>query len=297
MTNYTVEQLCEDGPPFAMAMLLNCLKVGEPFVTYGAIRDQLEHQLKITTIFPTQIGHVAGTLMNKILAVDPKAPLINTLITRPTGLPGEGVGNYFADRYKVEGYRKWSTVSRKKQRELVDKERKKVLLYPNWEKLNKKLFGNTVEFKLRKQKGSEVDGVSTNGMNYGGPAESEEHKNLKKWVAAHPREIGLRKLFVEGVPESQLLSGDTVDVLFKAGHDFVTVEVKSCRSNDEDFLRGIYQCVKYRKVKEAEHHPNKVRVESMLVTERKLNNELKIRARLLDVKLKCVSVNNKNHHT
>lgn len=294
MGNYTIEQLCEDGPQFAMAMLLLCLKSGEPFVTYGAIRDELEYQLNIETIFPTQIGYVAGSLMNKILEIDPKAPLINALITRPTGLPGEGVGGYFADRYKNRNYRNWKTVSPKKKGALVDRERSKILRYQEWERLNKALFGSTAKSKLRKQHGSEIDGFSPTGKNYGGPAESEEHKKLKKWVAAHPQEIGLRKSFKKGLPESCLLSGDTVDVLFADGNNFVTVEVKSCRSNDEDFRRGIYQCVKYRKVKEAEHLPNKVKVQSVLVTERELNYELKARARLVDVKFKCVSESKKN---
>ena len=291
MTSYTVEQLCEDGPPFAMAMLLDCLKSGEPFVTYGAIRDELEYQLSIDKIFPTQIGHVAGSLMNKILEVDPKAPLINALITRPTGLPGVGVGGYFANRYKIERYRKWGKVPPKEKRELVDRERIKIMRYRNWEQINKKLFGTTAKSKLRQQDGSEVDGFSTNGINYGGPAESEEHKKLKKWVAAHPHEIGLRKSFGKGELESRLLSGDTVDVLFSDGNNFTTVEVKSCRSNDEDLRRGLYQCVKYWKVKEAENLPNKVRVQAVLVTERELNFELKIRARLLKVRFICVSVN------
>jgi len=294
MANYTVDQLREDGPPFAMAMLLKCLEAGEPFVTYGAIRDELEHQLGIDTIFTVQIGHVAGSLMDQILEVDPKAPLINVLITRPTGLPGKGVGYYFAKKYKNESYRKWSKVSPKKKRELVDRERIKIFRYKNWEKLNKQLFGVIAQSKLRKKEGREVDGFSPNGKNYGGPAESEEHKKLKKWVAAHPHKIGLRKSFGKGEPESRLLSGDTVDVLFSDGNDFTTVEVKSCRSNDEDLRRGIYQCVKYRKVKEAEHLPNKVRVQAVLVAERELNHELKTRARLLKVRFKCVSVNNKN---
>ena len=110
-------------------------------------------------------------------------------------------------------------------------------------------------------------------------------------MAKHPHKIGLRKSFGAGECESKLLSGDTVDVLFKNGNDFVTVEVKSCRSNDEDFRRGIYQCIKYRKVKEAEQLPNKARVQTVLVTERELNSELKTRARLLKVRFKCVSVN------
>ena len=113
-------------------------------------------------------------------------------------------------------------------------------------------------------------------------------------MATHPHEIGIRKSFGKGKPETSLLSGDTVDVLFSDGNDFAVVEVKSCRSNDEDFHRGIYQCVKYRKVKEAEYFPSKVKVQAVLVTERELISELKIRANLLKVRFKCVLVNKKN---
>lgn len=293
MSSYTLEQLGNEGPQFAMAMLIHCLKSGEPFITYGAIRDELQHQLEIKTIFPTQIGHVAGSLMNKILELDPNAPLINALITRPDGLPGKGVGNYFADKYRNDRYRKWDQVSGKEKQSLVNKERVKVLRYAGWEKLNEKLFGATALKKLRKKSGSEKDGHTYNGKNYGGSAESEEHKKLKNWVAANPSRIGLNKSFGKGITESLLLSGDEIDVLFSESINFVTVEVKSCRSNDDDLRRGIYQCVKYRKVKEAEHSPNKVNVRALLVTERQLNPELKARARLLKVGHKCVAINKK----
>ena len=88
-----------------------------------------------------------------------------------------------------------------------------------------------------------------------------------------------------------MLSGDEIDVLFSDGNSFRTVEVKSKRSNDADLKRGIYQCVKYREIKIAEHAPYDVDVQSILVTERELTPELKERAKLLNVKFKCVSVN------
>ncbi|MDK9755143.1 hypothetical protein KIV40_06715 [Vibrio sp. D173a] len=91
MVSYTVEQLREDGPQYAMALLLNALESGEPFVTYGAIKRELENQWAVDTIFPTQIGYVAGSLMNQILELDENAPLINVLITRSNGIPGAGV--------------------------------------------------------------------------------------------------------------------------------------------------------------------------------------------------------------
>jgi len=291
MATYTIKQLSTDGPQYAMAMLLRCLGAGEPFVTYGAIGDELQHQLKVGKIFPIQIGHVAGSLMNQILDIEPSAPLINVLITRPDGLPGVGAGGYLADRYGSR-YRKWNKIPTKEKLEVVAREREKIFKYPKWSTINQKLFGSDAESKLRVIKSSEVDGRSRDGMNHGGPAESDEHKRLKEWVAAHPVEVGLAKSFGKGTSEAPLLSGDTIDVLFSDGNDHVVVEVKSCRSNDEDLRRGIYQCVKYRTVKEAEHAPNKVYVRALLVGERKLNAELMNRARLLKVRYLCVAVNN-----
>ncbi|MDR7925813.1 hypothetical protein RIE95_02180 [Acidithiobacillus thiooxidans] len=291
MATYTLKQLSRDGPQYAMAMLLQCLNAGEPFVTYGAIGDELQHQLKVGKIFPTQIGYVAGSLMDRILEIEPDAPLINVLITRPDGIPGVGAGEYLAYRYRERRYRNWKNVPTKEKLEVVAREREKIFNYRKWGTINEKLFGNNGESKLRVKKGSEVDGRSKNGMSHGGPAESDEHKKLKAWVASNPSKVGLAKSFGKGTPEAPLLSGDTIDVLFSDGNDYVVVEVKSCRSNDDDLRRGIYQCVKYRTVKEAEHAPNKVNVRALLIGERKMNAELMTRARLLKVKYLCVAVN------
>lgn len=174
---------------------------------------------------------------------------------------------------------------------VVERERAKVFRYGKWKQLSNKLFGAGVISKIRMPTGSEVDGRSKDGKNFGGPAESDEHKKLKQWVVDNAEKLGLKNTFGIGKPESSLLSGDTIDVLFSDGNSYVAVEVKSCRSNDEDLRRGIYQCVKYRAVKEAEHAPNKVNVRALLVAERELNAELMSRARLLKVGFRCVRVN------
>ena len=74
MPAYTIRQLEEEGPPFAMAMLLRCIEHGEPFVTYGDLRREVEFQLGIDTIFPTQIGVVAGSMMDQIITLDGELP-------------------------------------------------------------------------------------------------------------------------------------------------------------------------------------------------------------------------------
>jgi hypothetical protein len=276
-----------------MAMLLRCLRSGEPFVTYGAIGSELEYQLGIEKVFALHIGHVAGSLMNQILELDPKAPLINVLITRPNGIPGNGAGGYLARRYNKQRYAKWAKVAAREKLEVISREREKVFRYEKWEQLNRKLFGTGSIARIREPLGTEVDGLSEKGGNFNGRGESKEHKRLKQWVAENPRKIGLRKSFGPGEMESELSSGDIIDVLFSDGTDYVAVEVKSCRSNDIDLRRGIYQCVKYRAVKEAEHSPNEVSVRALLVAEQELNAELESKARLHDVGFRSVSVNKK----
>lgn len=286
MSTYTIENLRSDGPPIAMAMLLACLKRGEPFVTYGQIRAALEDKLGIDTIFPTQIGYVAGALMDMILARNPDAPLINVLITRANGIPGKGAAGYLAKRYRQPSLRNWDAISKKRKLQIVERERQLILRYGRWNEISKALFGTDVPWPAPPS-----DEADYPRYGRGGEAESAEHKALKAWVAADPTRIGLSKTFGPGDPEVRLFSGDEVDVMFSKEKVFRAVEVKSIRSGYEDLKRGIYQCVKYREVKIAEQKPYLADVEAILVTERELPPDLLERARILGVRCKCVSVN------
>jgi len=107
MSTYTVEGLAEDGERDAFGLLLQHIRGSdEPFVTYGAIATFLEEKLGIPKIFPTAIGHVAGHLMASIRSIEPDAPLINALVTRPNGLPGSGFGSFYDDNIRNVGGRK-----------------------------------------------------------------------------------------------------------------------------------------------------------------------------------------------
>lgn len=52
--------------------------------------------------------------------------------------------------------------------------------------------------------------------------------------------------------EYSFLSSDQIDVLFKYDGEWVGTEVKSINSAESDILRGIFQCLKYRALVEAE---------------------------------------------
>ena len=289
--SYTVEQLRNVGPPFATAMLLHAIEARHPFVTYAAIKEELEYQLGIERIFPPQIGQVAGSMMDQILEMDPRAPLINVLITRGNGIPGKGAGGYLAKRYNDPKFDRWKQLSHQEKVQTIAHERDLVFKYPHWKRIYHQLFDPSVLKKLRPVTFSEKDGKQARSGGYGGEVESKDHKILKDYVARHPAKIGLGREYKLVATEADLLPGDSVDVLFARGTDFVTVEVKSCRSNDPDLERGIYQCVKYREVKRAEFQPTSINVRSILVTERELPSDLKDRARLLDITSKVVRVN------
>lgn len=269
-------------------MLLRALRSGEPFVTYGAIKTELEYQLGIKAIFTIQIGSVAGTLMNDLLGKDPKAPLLNVLITRSNGIPSKGAASYLADRYQDDRLREWDKVSKDEKLTIVERERTKIFAYPHWDKLAAELYGKPKDRRVREPEGNEYDFKAIGGR--GGEAESAEHKRLKEWVSKNPGKIGVPTPQQLTTVEARLLSGDEIDVLFSSGTKFYTVEVKSSRSNDADFTRGIYQCVKYREVKRAEHAPYKIDIETILITEAELSPKLAERAKLLGVTWKQVTL-------
>jgi len=81
--------------------------------------------------------------------------------------------------------------------------------------------------------------------------ESEAHKSLKLLIMNNPSMVGLDQALAPGKDEVTLPSQDTVDVLFEKPEAYYCVEVKGKHSSDEDILRGVYQCIKYKALLEA----------------------------------------------
>jgi hypothetical protein len=78
-----------------------------------------------------------------------------------------------------------------------------------------------------------------------------------------------------------------LDVFFRSGQDHIAVEVKSTLSSDADIVRGMFQCVKYRSVLEAqqatEELPQSAR--AILVLESKLPKSLTAIKNILGIEL------------
>ena len=106
---------------------------------------------------------------------------------------------------------------------------------------------------------------------------------LRLWVKNNPEHIDARHRDVDAKTEVELLSGDRVDVVYRTPSEIVTIEVKSRDSNWPDLRRGVYQCVKYRAVMEAQEEDTGSTVHSLLVTESPLPADLDRIAKRLDV--------------
>lgn len=285
MTEYSVKYLNDKGSEYAMACLMKCIAHGEPFVTYGRIARYLEQRLEIPKVFSTHPGGVVGTMMNRILEIDPDAPLINALTTQSNGIPGVGVASYINKKHLKTRKKKWADLSKRQKLKIVEKIRRDVRSYSRWNEIYKELFGELAIDNYPKEKIKEGPGTG-----YGG-GESDAHKALKNWVTKNPKKVGAPENFDKVIIEAPLLSGDIVDVLFTDGKSFIAVEVKSKISSDDDFRRGIYQCVKYRAVLKAQELPVKAEVKTILVTERDLSGELIGRQKILGITYYKVSVN------
>ena len=113
------------------------------------------------------------------------------------------------------------------------------------------------------------------GKFYGGGGEGPDHKKLKEYIYNHPETIGIKDIKKRDM-EHILLSGDRLDVYFElADGSKVAVEIKPSTSPDADVMRGLYQCVKYKTILDAEDkvHGNKANNSAILVIGGELSPE------------------------
>jgi len=288
--SYERKWLNQEGAAYLLSLILEKLgTMDEPFVTYGETAEMLERELETTKIFSLHIGGVAGEMMNQISSVAEDAPPINALVTSTSGIPGDGFAWYYDNLWREKRGKKWEALNNDQKSEVVRDVREAVKDYDGWEQVFQEAFGARPG-PLERKKFTEEDGKPPETTFPRGKGESEQHRALKEWACDNPREIGLPQGFI-GTVESDLLSGDRVDVLFTRGEEFAVVEVKSCLSSDDDLRRGIYQCVKYREVIRATRLPVDVDVRTILLSERKLPSEHAARAKLLGVKSRVHKIN------
>lgn len=221
---------------------------------------------------PRNLNYVLGCVGETLQALSKewkeKVPPIQCLvINRHTGLPGEGVGWFLADTDVAPHFTNYRNLSRKQQRDLVHSQLQRVFTYPRWNDVLRALDLKPLPF--------DFSDLLKATPQRGGGGESENHRLLKEFVAAHPEVIGLLKT-LKGEPEYPLPSGDSLDVSFRNADMWVGVEVKSALSDQSDIIRGLFQCVKYQAVMEAVQRASAIPQNSrtILVLESKLPSRL-----------------------
>ncbi|WP_343792706.1 hypothetical protein [Brevundimonas kwangchunensis] len=273
---------------------LIAVALNKSWLTYGGLKRLLEENDGFSTIFPTRIGWVAGAMMETIQAVEPDAPLLNVLVVSQTDeTPSRGAGEFMAKRLgdprlAAPGYKKQYPGSWERH---FNKAASEVYAYSadDWARLYKKVFGQPLlpdrmaDDRDTLQEGNEEDSGG-GAFKYGAGGEGPAHRALRLWVMNNPAEI--RRSFATARTETEfgLDSGDRVDVAYHLPDRSVMIEVKSRISNVVDLHRGVFQCVKYRAVKEAMDVRTDPLVEVFLVTETKIPGEIKALLKRHDIR-------------
>ena len=149
---------------------------------------------------------------------------------------------YFGDKLSEEDLRRYGFKGgQSKRRPLYNK--------PEMFAYIETVFNDSTHVKVC---GDKVEEQIRSGQSFGYGGEGDSHKELKEYIFNNPNVIGIEE-YTEKQTEHILLSADRIDVWFKLADDScVAVEVKSHKSTEADILRGIFQCVKYKAIMDAE---------------------------------------------
>jgi hypothetical protein len=187
------------------------------------------------------LNTVLGAIGNSLLELAKQRrgeipPIQGLVVNKRTKLPGYGIGTFLSHR-NFEDY------SVTQQRKILHEQLGRVYAYPGWDLVLEQL--ELVPLHVNLMAGLQGDSRPSGG-------ESAAHLRLKEFVAANPAVVGLPVRLGAGLCEHLLQSGDRLDVHFTHYAQRIAVEVKSRVSDEQDVLRGLLQCVKYRVLIEAE---------------------------------------------
>ncbi len=214
--------------------------VNPKYLSYSEIAEMINFPKPYTGHkFGREIGIVLGSVGELLASIHltTSIPIIQTLaVSKETKLPSYGLKAF------VPGY---DSLSNNEKKAFALREYEKIRLFgENWLDVLKQLNIDYSPSKTKKQK-------PVHKYNPFGSEGSPEHINVKNYIKEHHNELGYRGNS-EGIDEYPLLSGDKIDVVFRDEQGIYAYEAKSIHSDEDDIQRGIFQCVKYKKILEAQ---------------------------------------------
>lgn len=217
-----------------------------------------------------------GHMIENIVVEGEKPPFIQALVvSKSTKLPSDGLKEFKKD---------YPSLSKAKKLDYVLCEYENIFNFgTRWEILLSELGIESGEGFITKKGNTLHNPYGSEG--------SPEHRRLRDYISTHPEIIGLT---AKGIVEYPLKSGDYVDIVFETSEEIVGIEVKSLRSGEDDLLRGLFQCIKYKAILDAEDlvQGKERKVKTILVLENSLSKELLRICRKLNV----VAIENFRHH-
>jgi hypothetical protein len=195
---------------------------------------------------PRNLNYVLGAIGNALIDLGKRTkteipPIQCVVINRRQELPGEGIGWFISPT-------DFGKLNKTQKQKVVTAQLTKIYTFPRWDWVLKQLELDPIHTNL--------DEELKEAKNGRGGGESEQHKKFKIFISENPRVLGLNEELANGQQEYSLPSADTLDVLFIDKDLKIGVEVKSIISNTADILRGLFQCVKYKHLIEAEQTVN-----------------------------------------
>ena len=220
----------------AIPFLVHCA-VNQTVCTY----KQLNSALGYDRFRP---GHVLGVVEDVISELakvtGTKIPTLNELVVSSNGLPSDGFSYVYKDYDKLNA------------------EGKKIFLRGIYDETYTYQKWNWVLNELGLKPASIITSENAQKLRQSiksycfGGGEGAEHKAIKEAIYNNPKLIRYNNVEFKET-EHVLYSADRLDVFFvlKNG-DHIAVEVKPSTSPEDDIVRGIFQCVKYKAVMDAE---------------------------------------------
>jgi hypothetical protein len=207
---------------------------------------------------PRNLDYVLGAIANEMKRTSKPGfavpPIQFLVINKGTNLPGTGVAG-FAPNPAI--FRNASPQQKSRIFNLLLEE---VFAFKKWDKVMELCNIRAVAHNVHVAAPAVREGAG----GWGGGGEGEDHRLLKEHIAAHPEVVGLPK-GSSGHTEFTFLTGDALDILFECGDEWIGVEVKGARSNDDDVVRGMFQCAKYTSLLEAHQKYEQRRVHARVM--------------------------------
>lgn len=234
------DQLYQRRARDAFPRLVRQAEAGKP-IYYGDLAAEMGMANPRTLNFP--LGSVGRTIENLAKKWgEPIPPLQCLVINQADDMPGAGIDWFLIEKGD------FAALPKSRRRAIVEAQLVRVTSYGRWREVLAALDIPYIHDDIKDL----IDKASRGDA--GG--ESPQHKALKEYVAANPWVINLPRRTQQGKTEVMLPSADVMDVSFRLATEWVAAEVKSLISDEADLLRGLFQCVKYKALMEADQNVN-----------------------------------------